>query len=134
METVAEWRTLIANILHEYAAYPPSHGEIQTEVIIDERLDHYEMIHAGWSGRYRIHGSVIHIGIRDGKIIIQHDGTEEELPIGSPKLVFPKTRSCWPTSTRRYAPSPISPSRRARLRTGRDKGRWPTILPLASPC
>jgi len=77
METLAEWRALITSILHEYTEYPPSHGEIQTEVIVDERLDHYEMIQAGWSGKYRIHGSVIHIDIRDGKIVIQHDGTEE---------------------------------------------------------
>ena len=31
---------------------------------------------AGWHGRRRIHGSVLHVDIRDGKIWIQHDGTE----------------------------------------------------------
>ena len=31
---------------------------------------------SGWSNSYRIHGSAIHIDIRDGKIWIQHDGTE----------------------------------------------------------
>lgn len=92
METVAEWRALIASILNEYAEYPPSHGEIQTEVIIDERLDHYELIHAGWSGKYRIHGSVIHIDIRDGKIIIQHDGTEEGIADRLADAGVPKDR------------------------------------------
>ena len=35
------------------------------------------MIHAGWNGPYRIHGSVLHLDIRNGKVYIQHDGTEE---------------------------------------------------------
>jgi hypothetical protein len=32
---------------------------------------------AGWNGRHRIHGCVLHVDIKNGKIWIQHDGTEE---------------------------------------------------------
>jgi hypothetical protein len=56
---------------------PPSHGDIAVETVFDEANDHYELIYAGWSGPYRIHGSAIHIDIRNDKIYIQHDGTEE---------------------------------------------------------
>src|SRR4051812_37567841 len=77
MEDLKEYRSIITNLLHEYAEYPPSHGEIQVEVVIDQTQEHYELIYAGWSGKYRIHGSVVHIDIRDGKIWIQYDGTEE---------------------------------------------------------
>jgi hypothetical protein len=77
MEELKSYRHIIVDLLHEYAEYPPSHGEIQVEVIIDEAQDHYELIYAGWSGKYRIHGSVVHIDIRDGKVWIQYDGTEE---------------------------------------------------------
>ena len=38
---------------------------------------HYELMYAGWNGPYRIHGSVLHVDIRNGKVWIQHDGTEE---------------------------------------------------------
>jgi aspartyl-tRNA synthetase len=31
----------------------------------------------GWQNSQRVHGSIVHIDIRDGKIWIQHDGTEE---------------------------------------------------------
>ena len=37
----------------------------------------YELVYAGWNGHRRIHGSVIHVDVRDGKVWIQHDGTEE---------------------------------------------------------
>jgi hypothetical protein len=35
-------------------------------VIFDETNDHYELMYAGWNGPYRIHGSVLHIDIRQG--------------------------------------------------------------------
>lgn len=31
----------------------------------------------GWNGQQRIHGCLMHIDLKDGKIWIQHDGTEE---------------------------------------------------------
>ena len=31
----------------------------------------------GWNGQHRIHGSLLHVDIKNGKIWIQHDGTEE---------------------------------------------------------
>ncbi len=34
-------------------------------------------MYAGWNGPYRIHGSVLHLDIREGKVWIQYDGTEE---------------------------------------------------------
>jgi hypothetical protein len=76
MDTVAYYRKVIKELIHTYAQFKPAVGDIQIEVIIDESNDHYELIHAGWHDVYRIHGSVIHIDIRNGKIWIQHDGTE----------------------------------------------------------
>ncbi|MFN8486663.1 MAG: XisI protein [Caldilineaceae bacterium] len=77
MEDLNHYRAIIRQLILEYAQYEPSIGEIETEVIFDEANDHYELMHAGWNGPYRIHGSVLHLDIRNGKIYIQHDGTEE---------------------------------------------------------
>ena len=33
----------------------------------------------GWNGGRRVHGSVIHIDIRDGKVWIEHNGTDARL-------------------------------------------------------
>ena len=35
------------------------------------------MIYTGWDEWRRVHGTVIHVDIRDGKVWIQHDGTED---------------------------------------------------------
>ncbi len=77
MDDLANYRKIIRQIIDEHAQHKPSVGEIEVETIFDESQDHYELIYAGWTGDYRVHGSVIHIDIRHGKIYIQHDGTEE---------------------------------------------------------
>ena len=90
MDTLANYRQIIRQIIMEYAQYKPSIGEIEVETILDEEQDHYELFHTGWSGPYRVHGSVIHIDIRDGKVWLQHDGTgadiaEELVQAGIPR-------------------------------------------------
>jgi hypothetical protein len=77
MDEVNTYRRLVRQIIEEYAQFKPAVGEVETEVIFDERQDHYELVHSGWQGYRRIHGSLIHVDIRGGKIWIQHDGTEE---------------------------------------------------------
>jgi hypothetical protein len=77
MDEQERFRKIIQEILREYSQYRPAQGDVQIEVIIDEAQDHYELIYAGRNGIYRIHGSVLHVDIRNGKVWIQHDGTEE---------------------------------------------------------
>lgn len=77
MDTIDGYRQIVRGIIQKYAQFTPARGEVQIEVVFDESNDHYELIYAGWNGAYRIHGSVLHIDIRDGKVLIQQDGTEE---------------------------------------------------------
>lgn len=79
MATINEYRQIIRGLIQEYAQYTPARGDVQIEAIFDETNDHYELIYAGWNGPYRIHGSVLHLDIRNEKIYIQHDGTEDEI-------------------------------------------------------
>ncbi len=58
--------------------------------IFDTEHDHYQLVHAGWHRKQRQYGCIIHADIRNGKIWIQHDGTEagfadELVELGVPK-------------------------------------------------
>ena len=58
--------------------------------VVDGEHDHYEVMHVGWDGARRVHGSVIHVDIIDGKVWSQYHGTnrpvaEELLAAGIPK-------------------------------------------------
>lgn len=75
MDTLGRYREIVHHLICEYASYKPSHGQIETEAVIDSKRDHYEVMHVGWDGPRRVHGSVVHIDIIDGKIWIQYDGT-----------------------------------------------------------
>lgn len=77
MDTIEQYRAILRNIIEQYARYKPSHGQIDTETVIDAERDHYEVLHVGWDGVRRVHGSVIHVDIIDGKIWIQYDGTSQ---------------------------------------------------------
>ncbi|KOP27548.1 fatty-acid oxidation protein subunit alpha [Hapalosiphon sp. MRB220] len=90
MDTLNHYRQIVRELIYEYAKYKPSHGQIETEAIVDPEIDHYEVMHLGWDGQRRVHGCVVHIDIIQGKIWIQHDGTnrpvaEELLEAGVPK-------------------------------------------------
>lgn len=77
MADVADYAEIVKRILREYAALKPSYGDIAVETIFDEAQGHYEVIRAGWNRRHRVHGAVLHVDIKDGKIWIQYDGTED---------------------------------------------------------
>jgi hypothetical protein len=90
MDRVERYRVIVRGPIEEYARYPPSHGRIETEAIVDPERDHYEVMHVGWDGVRRVHGCVIHLDIRDGKVWIQYDGTnrpvaDELLAAGIPR-------------------------------------------------
>jgi hypothetical protein len=75
MDKLEHYRKIVRRLIEEYASYKPANGKITTEAIMDRDRDHYEVMHVGWDGVRRIHGSVIHIDISEGKVWIQYDGT-----------------------------------------------------------
>jgi hypothetical protein len=79
MDKLVSYRQYIRQLLEEYRQHTPSYGDIQLEAIVDPVQDHYQLMSIGWHNQQRIHGCILHIDIRDGKIWIQHDGTEEGL-------------------------------------------------------
>ena len=74
MGSINEYRKIIREVLTEYADLP--RGNFQSETIVDEKTDRYLLMVQGWQNVKRIHQCVAHIEIIDGKIWIQHDGTE----------------------------------------------------------
>jgi hypothetical protein len=76
MATLASYPEIVKQVIREHASCKPSVGDIQVEAIFDDAQGHYELMYAGWNGKHRVHGSVIHVDVHDGKVWIEHDGTE----------------------------------------------------------
>jgi hypothetical protein len=76
VDRIAEYQNTVKRILDEYADMVPSEQGIEVERIYDDAHGHYELLFVGWENKRRVHGIVLHVDIKDGKIWIQHDGTE----------------------------------------------------------
>jgi hypothetical protein len=90
MDKLESHREIVRRLIGEYAGYKPANGQVETEAIVDSQRDHYEVMHVGWDGVRRVHGSVVHIDILGGKVWVQYDGTtrpvaEELIAAGIPR-------------------------------------------------
>ena len=76
MDSLDAWRDAIERILSEHAAIPYRYGDIRSEVVFDRKHDRYLIVDTGWERGDRVHGTLVHIDILEGRIWIQYDGTE----------------------------------------------------------
>ena len=92
MDTPATWRDIIEGILIEETRVPVSYGEITLYTVFDREQDHYMLMAVGWDKHNRVHAPLIHVDIVDGKIWIQHDGTERGVARDLERAGIPKDR------------------------------------------
>ena len=92
MDTLDVYRQKIEAVLHEYTQIPYAYGDIQTEAVFDREHDRYLLVNVGWDEGKRVHGSLVHIDIIDGKVWIQRDGTEEGVAQELVRAGIPKER------------------------------------------
>ena len=77
MEKLATYRQQIKAVLERKASIAPANSAIETQLVFDTERDHYQIVHTGWKNNVdRLYGCVAHVDIKDGKIWIQHDGSE----------------------------------------------------------
>jgi len=74
---VEEYPAIIKRIVNEYAQFKPAYGDIESEAIFDDEKKHYQLIQMGWIKNERAFGPIIHINIKNDKLWIQYDGTED---------------------------------------------------------
>jgi XisI protein len=90
MDNLEQYRTLIETLLREYENHKSSYGDIEIQMVLDRERDHYQVVNVGWHGYTRILGCVLYLSIKNGKIWIQHDGTEDGIADGLVALGVPK--------------------------------------------
>jgi hypothetical protein len=77
MDKLTKYRQLILAILNKYVKIQLANSpEIENELIIDEKGDHYQLIRLGFENLRRVHYCVFHFDIKNDKIWIQQDSTD----------------------------------------------------------
>jgi XisI protein len=93
MDTLATDRDLIERVLTERSSIPFSlEPEVKLETIFDRTKDRYAIMLVGWNGRHRVHGSLVHVDLIDGRFWIQRDGTEHGIARDLLDLGVPRER------------------------------------------
>lgn len=91
MANLTQCREAVQKLLQNYADFSQGDREIDTELILDTARDHYQLVHVGWQNERRVYGCVLHLDIKDGKIWLQHNGTENDIAAELVEMGIPKT-------------------------------------------
>jgi hypothetical protein len=79
MDKIVKYRELIKGILSRHAELVSRQLEPGEETLLafDEEHDQYIWLQLGWTKRSRTHGITLHVRLRDGKIWVEEDWTED---------------------------------------------------------
>jgi len=80
MDKLESYRKIIQQLLKEYAQFGSGDAVVEIQLLADTVRDHYQLMHIGWQNERRIYGCILHLDIKDGKIWLQHNGTEDDIP------------------------------------------------------
>jgi XisI protein len=91
MVSLDQYREIVQRLLQDYAGYGRDEQDIETELILDTTRDHYQLVHVGWQDDRRVYGCILHLDIKNGKIWLQHNGTENDIAAELVEMGIPKT-------------------------------------------
>jgi XisI protein len=90
MEKVDQYRQWVQDLLHRYVREDVAEEGVEIQLVMDTVRDHYQWINLGWHGLDYIYDCFLHIDIKDGKIWIQRNWTEENPAEALVKMGVPR--------------------------------------------
>ncbi|NJR60725.1 MAG: XisI protein [Cyanobacteria bacterium CRU_2_1] len=90
MAKLEDYSNIIQRLLNQYCQLSSSGSEVETELIVDCEHHHYQLVQVGWQNNRRVYGCILHLDIKDGKIWLQHNGTERQVADELVALGVPK--------------------------------------------
>lgn len=92
MDKLTKYRNLIKKVLNEYAELSnrqPVNG-LETELLFDEERDNYMLFKVGWWPQGRVRGPTLYIRLRNEKIWVEVDWTEDGIATNLLEFGVPK--------------------------------------------
>jgi hypothetical protein len=77
MDRVLELENLVIDVLGEYRDYLNRGNGTPVQLIIDRDSKHYQLVMIGWESQKRHFGVLVHLCIKNGKVNLEYNGTEE---------------------------------------------------------
>jgi XisI protein len=90
MDKVAKYREYVQRLITDHANSHKTKGEVEVQVMMDTVRDHYQGMNVGWEEFKRVYHCFIHLDIKDGKIWIQQNWTEDDLAADLVEMGVPR--------------------------------------------
>jgi XisI protein len=91
MDKVAKYREYVQQIVSDRAnSNTTTKEDVEVQLVIDTVRDHYQWMNVGWEGLKRVYHCFIHFDIKDGKIWIQQNWTEDDLAADLVEMGVPR--------------------------------------------
>ncbi|MGB5687208.1 MAG: XisI protein [Candidatus Electrothrix sp.] len=76
MDKITAYRSYVQDVIQRLGQRIPASDSVETQYIFDKDHDHYQLFQVGWDRSEWVHGCILHLDIKQGKIWVQHNGTE----------------------------------------------------------
>ncbi len=94
MDVATRHRDIVRKVVEYIASISPSDEKVETQLIMDEVRGHYLLFSVGWeTDTYREYAPFVHIDVKsDGKVWLQHDGTDLRIALMLAEQGIPKNQ------------------------------------------
>jgi XisI protein len=91
MDKVAKYREYVQQIVSDRANSDTTRKQdVEVQLVMDTVRDHYQWMNVGWEEFKRVYHCFIHLDIKDGKIWIQQNWTEDDLAADLVEMGVPR--------------------------------------------
>ncbi len=77
MDKLAKYQNCIQELLTRYANEDKGNAEVEVQLIFDVERGHFQWMNVGWEGFDRIYRCAVHLDLRDGKVWLQQNLTDQ---------------------------------------------------------
>ena len=83
---------IVEGVLGDYARIKYSYGQVDRQTVFDRDKGRFLLMIDGWDTGKRVHGCLIDVQIKNDKLWIERDGTEDGVGLEFEKLGVPKSQ------------------------------------------
>ena len=95
MDKLTQYQQYIQELLTEYARDNRLEEGIETQLVFDTQRDHYQWSNVGWNGLHRVYHCIMHLDIKEGKIWLQQNLTDQDPAEELVKKAYPERILFW---------------------------------------
>jgi hypothetical protein len=76
VDKLNRYRAILKKVIEKHAGMIAEPSGTETLVVCDTASDNYLLLDVGWDASGRVHYVIVHLRLKDGKVLVEKDGIE----------------------------------------------------------